>query len=159
VRAEVQHLKGDTMRTLSQILAAKPAEIFTVRPTDSVLVALQIMATYNVGALPVVSAQGLVGIISERDYARKVALNGLTSAVTEVRDIMSSSVVTAQLGQSVMECMNMMTTRHIRHLPVVQQGELVGMLSIGDLVKAVIEDQQFNIQQLESYISPQNVQH
>jgi CBS domain-containing protein len=147
------------MRTLSQILAAKPTAIFTVRPTDSVLVALQIMATYNVGALPVVSPHGLVGIISERDYARKVALNGLTSAVTEVRDIMSTSVVTAQLGQSVMDCMNMMTTRHIRHLPVVHQGELVGILSIGDLVKAVIEEQQFNIQQLESYISPQLVQH
>lgn len=147
------------MRTLSQILAAKPAEIFTVRPSDSVLVALQIMATYNVGALPVVSTQGLAGIISERDYARKVALNGLTSSITEVRDIMSCGVITAHLGQTVMDCMNMMTERHIRHLPVVQNGELVGMLSIGDLVKAVIEDQQFDIQQLESYISPQSAQH
>jgi CBS domain-containing protein len=147
------------MRTLSQILAAKPAEIFTVRPSDSVLVALQIMATCNVGALPVVSNQGLVGIISERDYARKVALQGLTSSVTEVRDIMSSSVATAQLGQTVMDCMDMMTTRYIRHLPVLERGELVGMLSIGDLVKAMIEDQQFNIQQLESYISPLCIPH
>ena len=142
------------MKTIAQILEGKDREIISIRPTDSVLVALEVMAAYNIGALPVVDEGQLVGIFSERDYARKVALKGLTSALTEVREIMTSKVHCADLQQSVMACMGVMTDKHIRHLPVIEGGQLVGMLSIGDLVKAIIEDQQFQIQQLESYINP-----
>jgi len=142
------------MKTIAQILEGKSTEIVTIRPADSVLVALEVLAAYNIGALPVLENDRLVGIFSERDYARKVALKGLTSAITEVREIMTSQVLCASLQHSVMECMALMTDKHIRHLPVVDKGQLLGMLSIGDLVKTIIEDQQFQIQQLESYINP-----
>ena len=142
------------MKTIAQILENKGHEIISIRPKDSVLVALEVMAAYNIGALPVVSEGRLVGIFSERDYARKVALKGLASSTTEVREIMTSDVLCAKLKQSVMECMGVMTAKHIRHLPVLDEDQLVGMLSIGDLVKAIIEDQQFQIEQLESYINP-----
>lgn len=141
------------MNTLSQILAGKPQEVISVRPSDSVLVALEVLASYNIGAVPVLSAQGLVGIFSERDYARKVALKGLTSAATEVSEVMSSPVVSVKISDTVLDCMNLMTDRRIRHLPVLDKGQLVGIVSIGDLVRAIIEDQQFQIQQLESYIA------
>ena len=142
------------MKTISHILEGKSREIITIRPQDSVLVALEVLAAYNVGALPVMEQDKLVGIFSERDYARKVALKGLTSGMTEVREIMTSQVLCASLQMSVMECMALMTQKHIRHLPVLDGGQLVGMLSIGDLVKTIIEDQQFQIEQLESYINP-----
>jgi len=142
------------MKTIAQILEGKAHEIITIRPSDSVLVALEVLAAYNIGALPVVESGKLVGIFSERDYARKVALKGLTSAVTEVSDIMTGNVHCADLHHSVMDCMALMTDKHIRHLPVMDKDQLVGMLSIGDLVKTIIEDQQFQIQQLESYINP-----
>lgn len=141
------------MKTLSQILAGKPQEVISVRPSDSVLVALEVLASYNIGAVPVISAQGVVGIFSERDYARKVALKGLTSAATEVSEVMSSPVVSVNISDTVLDCMNLMTDRRIRHLPVLDKGQLVGIVSIGDLVRAIIEDQQFQIQQLESYIA------
>jgi CBS domain-containing protein len=141
------------MNTLSQILAGKPQEVISVRPSDSVLVALEVLASYNIGAVPVISAQGVVGIFSERDYARKVALKGLTSAATEVSEVMSSPVVSVNISDTVLDCMNLMTDRRIRHLPVLDKGQLVGIVSIGDLVRAIIEDQQFQIQQLESYIA------
>ncbi len=141
------------MNTLSQILAGKPQEVISVRPSDSVLVALEVLASYNIGAVPVLSAQGLVGIFSERDYARKVALKGLTSAATEVSEVMSSPVVSVNISDTVLDCMNLMTDRRIRHLPVLDKGQLVGIVSIGDLVRAIIEDQQFQIEQLESYIA------
>lgn len=141
------------MNTLSQILAGKPQEVISVRPSDSVLVALEVLASYNIGAVPVLSAQGLVGIFSERDYARKVALKGLTSAATEVSEVMSSPVVSVKISDTVLDCMNLMTDRRIRHLPVLDKGQLVGIVSIGDLVRAIIEDQQFQIEQLESYIA------
>ena len=140
------------MQTLTQILKNKSPEIITVRPNDSVFVALQVMATYNVGALPVMSQEGLVGIFSERDYARKVALKGMKSESTEVREIMSTEVICAHPGMTVYDCMHLMSDRKIRHLPVLEKGDLVGILSIGDLVKAIIEEQQFQIQQLEQYI-------
>ena len=105
-------------------------------------------------ALPVVEQGQLVGIFSERDYARKIALKGLTSALTEVKDIMTEHMLCAKLEHSVVDCMGLMTDKHIRHLPVMNGAELLGMLSIGDLVKAIMEDQQFQIQQLESYINP-----
>ena len=140
------------MKTVSHLLKDKSAEIITVRPNDSVYVALQVMATYNVGALPVVGKEGLMGIFSERDYARKVALNGLTSSITEVRDIMSSQVITAHLGQTVMDCMNLMTERHIRHLPVVDDSGPLGFISIGDLVKYRIERIETEAEAMRSYI-------
>jgi CBS domain-containing protein len=140
------------MKTLSQILKEKSAEIITVRPNDSVYVALQVLATYNVGALPVVSGEGLVGIFSERDYARKVALKGLKSESTEVHEVMSAEVICADLSMSVLDCMSVMSSKKIRHLPVMDHGHLIGILSIGDLVKAIIEAQQFQIEQLEQYI-------
>jgi CBS domain-containing protein len=140
------------MKTLSQILKEKSAEIITVRPNDSVYVALQVLATYNVGALPVVSGDGLVGIFSERDYARKVALKGLKSESTEVHEVMTSGVICADLTMSVLDCMQLMSGKKIRHLPVMDHGHLIGILSIGDLVKAIIEAQQFQIEQLEQYI-------
>jgi CBS domain-containing protein len=142
------------MKTITQILDSKPREIITIRPSDSVLVALEVLSAYNIGALPVMNDGRVVGIFSERDYARKVALKGLTSAVTEIGDIMTSTVICADIKDSVLDCMGLMTEKRIRHLPVLEQGELVGMLSIGDLVKTIIEDQQFQIQQLESYINP-----
>ncbi|MFM8863707.1 MAG: CBS domain-containing protein [Limnohabitans sp.] len=142
------------MKTIAQILEGTSREIISVRPADSVLVALEVMAAYNIGALPVLEGAQLVGIFSERDYARKVALRGLTSAITEVREIMTGQVICASLEHSVMDCMSLMTDKHIRHLPVMAQQQLVGMLSIGDLVKTIIEDQQFQIEQLESYINP-----
>ena len=140
------------MKTITQILKNKSPEIITVRPNDSVFVALQVMASYNVGALPVVAPEGLVGIFSERDYARKVALKGMKSESTEVRDIMTSEVICANLAMSVFDCMQLMSGKKIRHLPILEGRELLGILSIGDLVKAIIEDQQFQIQQLEQYI-------
>lgn len=140
------------MKTLSHILKEKSAEIITVRPNDSVYVALQVLATYNVGALPVVSADGLVGIFSERDYARKVALKGLKSESTEVHEVMSAEVICANLNMSVLDCMSVMSSKKIRHLPVLDHDNLIGILSIGDLVKAIIEAQQFQIEQLEQYI-------
>ncbi len=141
------------MKTLSQILDAKPTELLTIRPQDSVLVALEVLATYNIGALPVMDGNKLVGIFSERDYARKVALKGLTSTTTEIADVMTPGVHCADLQQSVSECMSLMSDKRIRHLPVLDRGELVGIVSIGDMVKAVIEDQRFQIEQLESYIT------
>jgi CBS domain-containing protein len=140
------------MKTLSQILQEKSAEIITVRPNDSVYVALQVLATYNVGALPVMSGEGLVGIFSERDYARKVALKGLKSESTEVHEVMTSGVICANLSMSVLDCMQLMSSKKIRHLPVMDQSRLIGILSIGDLVKAIIEAQRFQIEQLEQYI-------
>ena len=140
------------MKTLSQILKEKSPEIITVRPSDSVYVALQVLATYNVGALPVVSAEGLAGIFSERDYARKVVLKGLKSESTEVHEVMTADVICADLSMSVMDCMQLMSSKKIRHLPLLDQGKLIGILSIGDLVKAIIEAQQFQIEQLQQYI-------
>jgi CBS domain-containing protein len=117
-----------------------------------VLEAIRAMATHQVGALLVMADGSLRGIVSERDYARKVILLGRASADTPVRDIMSSPVVTVQPDTTVQACMQLMTDRHVRHLPVTDGGKVVGMVSIGDLVKAVIAEQQQQIEQLESYI-------
>ena len=139
------------MQSIAQLLAKKPA-VVTVAPHDSVRQALEVLATHNIGAVPVVEGSRLVGIFSERDYARKVALKGLASTSTTVQAIMTSAVQCAGLQDSVMGLMDLMTQRHFRHMPVVEQGRLLGILSIGDLVKAVIEDQHLQIQHLQDYI-------
>ena len=140
------------MTTVRRLLDGKGRAIFSVEPQASVLDAIRLMAEHHVGALLVMRGQALEGILSERDYARKVILRGRSSADTPVRDIMSTPVLTVSLETSVGECMQLMTDRHVRHLPVVDGARVVGMVSIGDLVKAVIAEQQQQIEQLESYI-------
>ncbi|MBY0268343.1 MAG: CBS domain-containing protein [Burkholderiales bacterium] len=140
------------MKTVSQLLQGKGGNVLSVTPETSVYDALKLMAEKNVGALLVMSGDALRGIMSERDYARKVILLGKSSHELSVRDIMSDKVVSVTPKQTVDDCMGLMTGRRIRHLPVIDNGRVVGVLSIGDLVKAVIEEQQQTIQQLESYI-------
>jgi CBS domain-containing protein len=140
------------MTTVQTLLERKGRAIFSVEPQAAVLDAIRLMAEHHVGALLVMRGAALEGIVSERDYARKVILRGRSSADTPVRDIMSSPVMTVSLETSVQQCMQIMTDRHVRHLPVVDGGRVVGMVSIGDLVKAVIAEQQAQIEQLESYI-------
>ncbi len=141
------------MKTVREILKDKGAEVWTVTPQQTVFDALTVMGEREVGALIVVEAGNLVGIVSERDYARKVILKGKTSRETTVQEIMSTDVVSTALDQTVQACLGLMTDRRIRHLPVVEKGELLGIVSIGDLVKATIAEQQFLIEQLESYIT------
>src|SRR5580658_8779895 len=140
------------MTIVRQLLDRKGRALFSVEPDTPVLEAIRAMATHQVGALLVMSQGALRGIVSERDYARKVILLGRASADTPVRDIMSSPVVTVQPDTTVQACMQLMTDRHVRHLPVTDGGKVIGMVSIGDLVKAVIAEQQQQIEQLESYI-------
>lgn len=140
------------MTTTRQLLQRKGHAIHCVGPEDPVLEAIRLMAEHHIGALLVMRGAELVGIVSERDYARKVILLGRSSSETPVWQIMSSPVTTVGLDTSIQECMRQVTTHRIRHLPVVDAGAVVGVISIGDLVKAVIEDQQQTIEQLESYI-------
>jgi CBS domain-containing protein len=140
------------MTTVRQLLADKGRAIYSVEPAAPVLEAVRLMAEHHVGALLVMSRAVLNGIVSERDYARKVILLGRSSADTPVRDIMTAAVLTVSLDDSVQKCMQLMTDRRVRHLPVIEAGGVIGMVSIGDLVKAVIAEQQAQIAQLESYI-------
>jgi CBS domain-containing protein len=140
------------MTLVRQLLDRKGQAIFSVKPEAPVLEAIRDMAAHHVGALLVMQGSNLAGIVSERDYARKVILMGRSSADTPVRDIMSSPVITVSLDDTVQRCMELMTERRVRHLPVVEGGKVVGMVSIGDLVKAVMAEQQKQIEQLESYI-------
>ncbi len=141
------------MTTVKQILDTKGYAVWSIRPQESVFTAIQQMAEKEVGALVVLEDDALVGIISERDYARKVILKGRSSYETTVRDIMTPHVICARLDQSIEECMTIVTERRIRHLPVLDSGRLIGIISIGDLVKTIIAEQQFMIEQLEHYIS------
>jgi CBS domain-containing protein len=140
------------MMSVRQLLDRKGRELFSIAPEAAVLEAIRIMADRHVGALLVMEGDAVSGIVSERDYARKVILMGRSSADTPVRDIMSAPVVTVQPETTVEKCMQLMTERRVRHLPVTEAGRVVGMVSIGDLVKAVIAEQQQQIEQLESYI-------
>jgi CBS domain-containing protein len=140
------------MTTVRQLLNAKAPAIFSVEPAAPVLEAIRAMAAHHVGALLVMQGTTLSGIVSERDYARKVILMGRSSADTPVRDIMSSPVITVSPDDTVQKCMQIMTDRRVRHLPVTDGGRVIGMVSIGDLVKAVIAEQQQQIEQLETYI-------
>ena len=143
------------MKTVAQLLKLKAShnqEVHTIKSHQMVLEALMVMAAKNVGALPVLEDGNIVGVISERDYARKLVLKGRSSVGTPVSEIMNSPVITVDSHQSVQTCMNIMTDKHLRHLPVVEDGQLLGLLSIGDLVKEAIAEQAELIQQLEQYI-------
>ena len=140
------------MATINQLLDAKGREVFAVAPQASVFDAIGMMAARGVGALLVLEQGRLAGILSERDYARKVILRGRASKTTQVGDIMSAPVITAPSRLTVEEGMAVMTERRIRHLPIVDDGQLCGMVSVGDLVKAIIAEQQFVISQLHNYI-------
>jgi len=141
------------MRLVKHLLEGKGNALYAIEPNKPVLDAIRMMADKTVGALLVMEGVQLVGIVSERDYARKVILKGRSSADTPVREIMNSPVSTVAPGDSVNHCMKVMTDKRFRHLPVVENGRVIGMLSIGDLVKAVIDDQAEQLEQLQRYIS------
>jgi CBS domain-containing protein len=141
------------MTFVTEVLKTKGRNVWTVSSDSTVYDALQEMADKNVGALLVVEGDKLVGVFSERDYARKVILHGKASKDTLVREIMSTEVFSVRPDQTIAVCMELMTNKRIRHLPVLDEGRLVGVISIGDVVKAIISEQEFAIQQLEQYIS------
>lgn len=141
------------MRTVRQLLEAKAPQIFAIGPDAPVVDAIRLMAEKGIGALLVIHEGRLVGIVSERDYARKVVLQGRSSADTPTREIMTGAVITVDIDDSADHCMQVVTERRIRHLPVLSNGQVVGVVSIGDLVRAVIEDQQVELDQLQRYIS------
>jgi len=141
------------MTTAHDILRFKGQTVHSVRPDDSVLAALGVMAEHDIGAVLVVDGDGLLGILTERDYARKVALVGRASRDSPVRAIMTTEVVCVPPARTVEECMGLMTERRCRHLPVVENGHVVGVVSIGDLVKATIDEQESTINQLKNYIA------
>jgi len=140
------------MTTIKQVLDTKGHDVLTVQPGDTVLHALEQMASRNVGAVLVVENGAPIGIFTERDYARNVILKGRSSSTTPVRDIMSADVIFVQPEQTVDECMAIMTDKRFRHMPVLDEGKLSGIVSIGDLVKTIIDQQEFTIEQLKGYI-------
>ena len=142
------------MKTVAQILRSKPDQtVYTITPTASVFDAVKLMAEKSIGALVVTADRQVVGIITERDYARKIVLMARSSKDTLVRDIMTSAVMYVRPDQASEECMVLMTENRLRHLPVMEGGKLIGLVSIGDLVKDIISEQKFMIQQLEHYIT------
>ena len=140
------------MATAKDVLTQKPRALYAIEPDEPVLEAIQMMAEHSIGALLVMKASELVGIVSERDYARKVILLGRSSSDTPVWQIMSSPVLTVTPETTVSHCMQMMTDHRVRHLPVTEGGRVLGVLSIGDLVRAVLEEQRRTIDDLEHYI-------
>jgi len=140
------------MVTAEGLLGRKSGVLYSIEPDEPVLEAIQLMSDHSIGAVLVMQGTELRGIVSERDYARKVVLLGRSSSDTPVWQIMSAPVITVEPGESLDGCMRIMTTRRIRHLPVVHDGRVLGMLSIGDLVKAVIDEQRRTIEELETYI-------
>ena len=141
------------MRTVRHLLEAKAPEVFAIGPDAPVIDAIRLMAEKRIGAVVVMQAGRLVGILSERDYARKIVLQGRSSKDTPVRDIMTSDVISVGLNDTTDRCMQLVTDKRIRHLPVLDGGNVLGVVSIGDLVKAVIEDQQLELDQLQRYIA------
>lgn len=141
------------MSTVRQLLERKGYAVWSVPPDSTVFEALEVMAKKDVGALLVMEGENLVGIMSERDYARKVILRGKFSRETSVREIMTSSVVSVEPGTSVEQCMALMTEHRIRHLPVIEDERVIGVISIGDVVKDVIEGLEFENEQLKNYIT------
>ncbi len=141
------------MKLIKHLLDRKGRQIVSIKPDASVLDAIRLMAEKNIGAVLVMNGGKLLGILSERDYARKVVVKGRASDTTAVADIMTANVVTTTSSEAVDTCMALMTDRRIRHLPVMDNNVVVGVISIGDLVQAIIADQQEAIEQLEHYIS------
>jgi CBS domain-containing protein len=141
------------MPTAHDILRFKGSSVYGVRPDDTVLAALGVMAEHDIGAVVVLEGAKLAGILTERDYARKVALVGRASKDSPVRAIMTAEVVCVPPTLTVEDCMALMTERRVRHLPVVESGQVIGLVSIGDLVKATIDEQEFTINQLKNYIA------
>jgi len=141
------------MQTIQDILKIKGTDVWCVEPDATVFDALRRMAEKEVGALVVTEGGQVVGLISEREYARKVVLQGRTSSTTLVKEIMISPVVYIHRDQAIEECMSLMTEKRTRHLPVIEDGKLVGLISIGDIVKSIIADQRFLIEQLVRYVS------
>jgi CBS domain-containing protein len=142
-----------TLKSVRQVLEDKGYAVETIAPKASVYEALQKMANRELGALVVFDGAEICGLFSERDYARKLALQGKSSRDTEVQEVMTRRVITVEPHQTVEACMVLMTDKHIRHLPVVEDGRLIGIVSIGDIVKAVIEAQRLTIEELENYIT------
>lgn len=145
--------KVNAMGKVSDLLKRKPFETYTVSPETITLDALRLMSDKNIGALPVVDQQKLVGMFSERDYARKVVLQGRSSLDTRVGDIMSRDIEVAHPGHTIEHCMTIMSQKHLRHFPVIDNGKLVGIISVGDVVKYIIEEQESFIQHLQLYMA------
>ena len=141
------------MNFVSQILKDKKEKIWSVSPRETAYNALQIMSDQNLGAVLVIDKRGVVGIFSERDYARKVILKGKSSKTTPVSELMTKKVLYVDPGTSVEDCVALMTEKRIRHLPVMENKKLVGLVTVGDVLKQLIEDQKFEIQELERYIN------
>ena len=141
------------MTTVNQLLRTKGPDVWSVSPDDTVFTALEMMADKNIGAVLVLDKDRLVGIFSERDYARKVILKGRSSKETKVRELMTERVYHLRPGRSLDDCMRLMTAKHIRHLPVMDKGQILGMITIGDVVKSLISDQARTIHDLETYIA------
>ena len=143
------------MKTVAELLRVKPTRVISVRPEQTVLEAIKILAQENIGAAIVMSGERIAGIISERDYTRKVVLKGRSSDTTKVEEIMTPNVIVVSPRTKTRECMQLMTEKNFRHLPVVEEGRCIGMVSIRDIVSDIIADQDFTIEQLEHYISGQ----
>ena len=141
------------MKTITQFLADRSEQVWSVKPDDTVLDALKLMADKNIGALLVISDERLVGIFSERDYARKVVLMGKSSSSLLIREIMTTKTISITPNHSIEQCMQIMSDHKIRHLPILRCDSVVGMISIGDVVKAMIETQKIMIEQLQQYIT------
>jgi CBS domain-containing protein len=141
------------MKTVKEILDAKGHEVLSITAEDSVYDAVKLMADKDVGALVVLDQGKLKGLFSERDYARKITLKGRASPDTKVEEVMTKRVICTNLNHTAEECMALVTEKRVRHLPVVEDNQIIGMVSIGDLVKAIISDQKFIIEQLEHYIT------
>ena len=143
------------MKTVAELLKVKPARVVSVRPEQTVLEAIKVLAAEDIGAAIVMTGDRLAGIFSERDYTRKVILKGRSSDTTRVEEIMTANVIVVSPRTKARECMALMTEKNIRHLPVVEEGRVIGMVSIRDIVSDIIADQDFTIEQLEHYISGQ----
>jgi CBS domain-containing protein len=141
------------MKTIQQLLDTKGQQVWSIGPDASVYDALVAMAEHQIGALLVMDDTGMIGLISERDYARNIVLRGLASKDTQVRDVMTRRVVCTRPTQTLEEAMALMTEKRVRHLPVIADGKVIGLISIGDLIKSIISEHKFIIEQLENYIS------
>jgi CBS domain-containing protein len=141
------------MHTVKELLREKGSEVWTIAPTVTVYEALELMATKNIGALVVVEGGNVAGIFTERDYARKVVLKGRSSKTTKVSELMVTDVLYVSPDDTIENCMALMTDKRLRHLPVMENGQLVGLISIGDIVRVIISDREFTIRELERYIT------